>query len=281
MTQNDEVIWQVIRNGFCSFMAKIQSNIFCRNPYNVTGLCNRVDCPLANSRYATVLEKDGVCYLYMKTIERAHSPKNLWERVKLSKNYSQALKQISQHLEYWPHMLQHKCKQRFTKMKQYLIRTRRLKLQVRKKLISVNTKVERRESTREKKALFRANVDIAIKKEILERLKKGTYDIVNVEREFEDALDTLDETEIPEDEENEEDEEGVVETVEEPDEFVAAEDLEDLEDYGPDYVVEEEEEEEKVSHKRAQVAKQTVPSKKPKVNIEYEKEVEDKELEEW
>jgi len=36
----------------------------------------------------------GVAYLYIKTIERAHSPAKMWEKVKLSNNYAKAIQQV-------------------------------------------------------------------------------------------------------------------------------------------------------------------------------------------
>ena len=42
----------------------------------------------------TLIDFAGVLYLYVKTIERAHSPAHMWEKIKLSNNYTRAIEQV-------------------------------------------------------------------------------------------------------------------------------------------------------------------------------------------
>jgi protein MAK16 len=154
---------------------------FCRNEYNVTGYCNRQSCPLANSRYATVRAhpEKGTLYLYMKTIERAHLPSKLWERVKLGNNYQAALAMIDERLKYWPKFLVHKCKQRLTRLTQVAIRTRRIaaeEARLGERLVpKLAPKIKHREAARERKAEAAAKLERTIERELIERLRQGAY----------------------------------------------------------------------------------------------------------
>jgi protein MAK16 len=114
----------------------------------------------------------------MKTIERAHLPNQLWEKVKLPKNYRQALELIDENLEFWSKFQRHKCKQRLTKLHQMIIRQRKLRISdmhTQEKFVTINKKYEKREAAREKGAEKAAQVERAIEKELLQRLKSGTF----------------------------------------------------------------------------------------------------------
>ncbi|KAI0814639.1 ribosomal L28e protein family-domain-containing protein [Xylaria sp. FL0064] len=270
---SDEIIWQVIDKQFCSYKVKAtRERTFCRNEMNISGLCSRTSCPLANSRYATIRPHPdpvkAINYLYIKTPERAHLPSKLWQKIKLSQNYQTALAQIEEHLKYWPQYMIHRAKQRLTRLQQVSIRMRRLakeEARLGEKLVpKLAPKVRRREETRERKAEAAAKLERAIERELLGRLREGAYGdqplnvseqiwkkVLNaMEREGEATRDKDLDTGIEDEEEDEreeefemedEEEDGAVEYVSDFEE--SEDDLDDLDDWlGSDESGEEESE---------------------------------------
>eukprot|EP00659_Diplonema_papillatum_P011221 gene11221-17258_t len=203
--QHDDTIWSVISQGFCSFKMKLRDDVghagakteaLCRNPYNITGQCSRANCPLANSQYATVVEHANQLYLYIKTVERAHTPKRLWEKILLPSNFKAALAIINDNLQWWDRKVVMKCKHRLLRLKQVLIRKRRLAARGTVKLVGIKKKEEKQLDKKEKKAATAAAVETGIRKELISRLKKGEQSIDVPDEELEKLADQLEDGEI-------------------------------------------------------------------------------------
>jgi protein MAK16 len=106
-------------------------------------------------------------------------PAKWWEKIKLSKNYQEALQQIEQRLQYFPKFLLHKCKQRLTRLVQVAARMRRIaaeEARLGEKLVpKMAPKIKHREEARERKALAAAKLERTIERELLDRLRQGAY----------------------------------------------------------------------------------------------------------
>lgn len=172
----DRSLWDAIGNKkTCSFKIDTKLDTLCRNKYNVTGLCNEFSCPLANSKYATVRCIGEELFLFVKEPERCNMPKNMYEKIKLSSVYEEALNEIEENLQFWDKEVIHKCKQRATKLVEYLERLQLAKEEGQMDLTVRKTKMNRREKIRALKALNSINFEKEIEDEIMSRLQAGIY----------------------------------------------------------------------------------------------------------
>lgn len=173
---SDENIWRNIGGeNHCSFKMRTEDSVLCRNPNNFAGLCNRFSCPLANSKYATVRAIGEELYLFVKEPERVHVPRDMHEQIKLSSNYEEAAEQIEKNLEFWNERIVHKCKQRLSKLTQYLRRLEHFKENGRTEYMVRKKKMNRREKLRALRSLNKIDFEKNIGDELIARLESGIY----------------------------------------------------------------------------------------------------------
>jgi protein MAK16 len=171
----NESIWKIIGNkGFCSFKFYSKSQKFCKNKFNISGLCSKQSCPLVNTKYATILEKNGEIYLYVKDTLNSQYPDRLWKKFILSRNFLKSLQELDFFLSLWPKFFVYKTKQKLAKLHQILIRK---KLDTIKKNNLISAKKEELffDKTQEAKFMSKIKFENLIENELLHRLNLGIY----------------------------------------------------------------------------------------------------------
>jgi protein MAK16 len=173
MFDNEDLIWNIIgKKKFCCFKYNLQGNQnFCKNKFNLTGFCSRQSCPLANNNYATIIEKNGVLFLYFKTALNSKFPSKTWKKISLSRNFIKAVQQIDLHLALWPIFFINKVKLRLTKLNQVLIRARIKNIEIKDSNLNFNL-INNKE---EYKLTQKIKIEKMIEQELLNRLHMGVY----------------------------------------------------------------------------------------------------------
>ena len=171
----DEITWNIIgRKGFCSFKYFSKNQYFCKNDLNITGFCSKQSCPLSNSKYATVIEKNGEIYLYIKDRLNLRFPDKLWKKFILSRNFMKSLQELDLILNFWPKFFVHKTKYKLTKLHQILIR-RKIN-NIRNKYIFTGKKKKKiLNKIQESKIIENIKFENLIEKELLYRFNLGMY----------------------------------------------------------------------------------------------------------
>ena len=99
----------------------------------------------------------------------------MWKEIPLDENYAKALEQIDENLEFWNKFIVHKCKQRLTKLREMIRRMRRQRIRGMHEIMAIHCGTEQRDDVRMAKAEKRLMIDTEIEKELVDRLKLGTY----------------------------------------------------------------------------------------------------------
>ena len=172
---NDELIWNIIgKEKFCSYKFNTKTQNFCRNEFNITGFCSKQSCPISNSNYATIIEKNGEIYLYIKDTTNIRFPDKLWKRFKLSRNFIKSFQEIDLILNLWPKFFVFKSKQRLTKLWQMLLRDKLNKVKKKSSDIYKQKNISR-DKVEEIKLIRKIKFENLVEKELLHRFNLGIY----------------------------------------------------------------------------------------------------------
>jgi protein MAK16 len=171
----DDLIWGIIgKKSFCSYKFVSKGQYFCKNEYNTTGFCSRQSCPLSNSKYATIIEKHGELFLYLKDLVNTRYPDKIWKKFILSRNFAKSLQELDLILNLWPKFFVYKTKQKLTKLRQAMIREKLNSMK--KKLIGVTRRKKNFfNKTKESKFINKIKFENLIEKELLHRNNLGMY----------------------------------------------------------------------------------------------------------